>query len=187
MKNKLKINTNELLSTPRSILVMVSQGSDQITLSITKPPQLNSSMRHSQSAFSRQVKHGESPSRLSLVCSLSLPVWIWYPEMLAVWIWFARSQLLTHRFEFAPAVSMESVVKFMNQELSLFAVETDNRFRLFGFEDTNPTETADVGSGFLESAACDSPFNYPRDAELEVYVRDMVPTLEGAEALVYSD
>ena len=108
-------------------------------------------------------------------------------DLVDLWIWFARSQLLTHRSEFAPAVSMESVVKFVNEELSLFAVETDNRFWLFGFEDTNPIETADVGSGFLESAACDSPFNYPRDAELEVYVRDMVPTLEAAEALVYSD
>ena len=70
---------------------------------------------------------------------------------------------------------MESVVKFVNEELSFFATETDNRFTVFGFEDTNPIETADVGSGSLESAACDSPFNYPRDAELEVYVRDMGP------------
>ena len=82
---------------------------------------------------------------------------------------------------------MESVVKFVNEELSFFAVETDNGFTVFGFEPTNSIETGDVASGSLESAACDNPFNYPRDAKLEVYVRDMVPTLEAAEALVYRD
>ena len=82
---------------------------------------------------------------------------------------------------------MKGVVKFTNEERSLFAVETDNGFTVFGFVDTDNIESGDVVSRSRESAACDSLFDYSRDAELVVYVRDMVPTLEAAEALVYSD
>jgi hypothetical protein len=57
---------------------------------------------------------------------------------------------------------------------------------VFEFEDTDQIETGDVVSGSLESATCDSLFNHSSDARLEVYVREMVPTLEAAEALVYS-
>ncbi len=82
---------------------------------------------------------------------------------------------------------MEGVVKLVNEEMSLFTVETDNGFTVFEFEDADQIETGDVVSGSLESAACDSLFNHSKDAELEVYVRDIVSTLEAAEALVYSD
>jgi hypothetical protein len=82
---------------------------------------------------------------------------------------------------------MEGVVKFVNEEMNVFAVETDNGFTVFEFVETDQIEAADVVSGSLESATCDSLFNHSKDAELEVYVRDMVPTLEAAEALVYSD
>jgi hypothetical protein len=82
---------------------------------------------------------------------------------------------------------MEGVIKLVNEEMSLFAVETDNGFTVFEFDDTDHIERGDVVSGSLESAACDRLFNYSRNTELEVYVRDIVPTLEAAEALVYSD
>ncbi len=82
---------------------------------------------------------------------------------------------------------MEGVVKFVNEEMNVFAVETDNGFTVFELVETDHMETGDVVSGTLESAACDSLFNHSRDAKLEVYVRDIVSTLEAAEAFVYSD
>ena len=82
---------------------------------------------------------------------------------------------------------MEGVVKFVNEEMNVFAVEMDNGFTVFEFVKTDHVETGDVVSGSLESAACDSLFNHSKDAELEVYVRDIVSTLEAAEALLYSD
>ena len=81
---------------------------------------------------------------------------------------------------------MEGVVKVVNEEMVLFAVETDDGFTVFELVEADQIETGDVVSGSLESAVCDNLFNYSRNAELEVYVRDMVPTLEAAEALVYS-
>ena len=81
---------------------------------------------------------------------------------------------------------MEGVVKVVNEEMVLFAVETDDGFTVFELVEADHIETGDVVSGSLESAVCDNLFNDSRNAELEVYVRDMVPTLEAAEALVYS-
>lgn len=92
--------------------------------------------------------------------------------------------MLTHRLELSLGVPMEGVVKVVNEEMSLFAVETDNGFTVFEFLETDHIEPGDVVSGSLEAPACESLFNYSRDAELAVYVRDMVPTIEAAEALV---
>jgi hypothetical protein len=80
---------------------------------------------------------------------------------------------------------MDGVVMLVNDEMNVFAVETDDGFTVFEFVETEHIETGDVVSGALESAACNSLFNYSTGAELEVYVRDIVPTLEAAEALVY--
>ena len=82
---------------------------------------------------------------------------------------------------------MEGVVKFVSEEMNVFAIETDNGFTIFELVETDHIELGDVVSGSLESAACNSLFNHSRGAKLEVYVRDIVPTLEAAEALVYSD
>jgi len=82
---------------------------------------------------------------------------------------------------------MEGVVKFMNDDTNVFAVETDNAFTVFVIVDADHVEPGDVVSGALESAACDYVFNDCTDADLHVYVRDIVPTLEAAEALVLSD
>jgi len=83
---------------------------------------------------------------------------------------------------------MEGVVKFVNEEMYLFAVETDNGFTVFEFMDTDYVEPGDVVSGALESNMCSKLFNHSRDERLKVYVRDFVSTLEDAEALVvYGD
>ncbi len=82
---------------------------------------------------------------------------------------------------------MEGVVKFVNDETNVFAVETDNTFAVFVIVDADHVETGDVVSGDLESVACDSLFNDSMDAEVQVYVLDIVPTLEAAEALVLND
>jgi hypothetical protein len=82
---------------------------------------------------------------------------------------------------------MEGVVKFVNEEMKVFAVHTDSGFTVFEFADTDYVETGDVVSGSLESISCDSLLNYSRNSELEVCVRDMVPTLDAAEALVFGD
>ena len=95
--------------------------------------------------------------------------------------------MLTRRLELSLGVPMEGIVKLVNEEMSLFAVETDDGFTVFEFAETDHIETGDVVSGSLEAAACDNLFNHSRDGELAVYVRDMVPTLEAAEALVCSD
>ncbi|GEM_PF-2349643 len=83
---------------------------------------------------------------------------------------------------------MEGVVKFVNEEMYLFAVETDNGFSVFEFMETDYIAPGDFISGSLESTACSSLFNHSRDEKLAVYVRDFVPTLEAAEAfVVYCD
>ena len=83
---------------------------------------------------------------------------------------------------------MEGVVKFVNEERYLFAVETDNGFSVFEFMETDYIEPGDFISGSLESTACSSLFNHSRDEKLAVYVRDFVPTFEAAEAfVVYRD
>jgi len=102
-------------------------------------------------------------------------------------LWLVAGWWLSYRFELALGVPMEDVVKFVKKEMNVFAVETDNGFTVFEFEETDQIETGDVVSGSLESTACDSLFDHSRDAELKVYVRDIVPTLRDAEALVYSD
>ena len=76
---------------------------------------------------------------------------------------------------------MEGIVKLVNDDMSLFVVETDNGFTLFEVSDTDHVEAGDVVSGSLESMACDSLFNYTRAATVEVFVRNIVATLEAAE------
>jgi hypothetical protein len=95
--------------------------------------------------------------------------------------------MLNHRLELLLGVPMEGVVKLVSEEMSLFPVETDNGFTVFESLETDRIEPGDVVSRSLEAVACDSLFNYSRGAKLAVYVRDMVPTLEAAEALVYND
>ena len=46
---------------------------------------------------------------------------------------------------------MEGVVKFVNEEMIVFAVETDNRFTVFEFVETDHIEIVDVVSGSLET------------------------------------
>ena len=57
---------------------------------------------------------------------------------------------------------MDGVVMLVNDEMNVFAVETDNGFSVFEFVETEYIETGDVVSGALESAACNSLFNYSR-------------------------
>jgi len=82
---------------------------------------------------------------------------------------------------------MEGVVKIVNEERGLFAVETNNGFTVYEFDVTDHIETGDVVSGALESSACDNLHNHSRDVGLVVNTHDIVPTLEAAEALVHSD
>ena len=79
---------------------------------------------------------------------------------------------------------MEGVVKLVNEKMRLVVVETDNGFTVFEVSDTHHVEAGDVLSGSLESAACDSLFNYSRGTIVEVCVRDIVATLEAAETRI---
>ncbi len=72
-------------------------------------------------------------------------------------------------------------VKLVNDDMRLFDVETDNGFTVLEVLDTDHVEAGDVVSGSLESMACDSLFSYTRAAMVELYVRDIVATLEAAE------
>jgi hypothetical protein len=56
---------------------------------------------------------------------------------------------------------MEGVVKFVNEEMYLCAVETDNGFTVYEFMDTDYVEPGDVVSGALESNMCSKLFRLP--------------------------
>ena len=68
-------------------------------------------------------------------------------------LWLVAGWWLSYRFELALGVPMEGVVKFVNEERYLFAVETDNGFSVFEFMETDYLEPGDVVSGSLESTA----------------------------------
>ena len=72
---------------------------------------------------------------------------------------------------------MEGVVKIVNEERGLFAVETNNGFTVYEFDVTDHIETGDVVSGALETSDCNSLHNHSGNAELVAYVHDIVPTL----------
>ena len=78
---------------------------------------------------------------------------------------------------------MEGVVKLVNEESDVFAVETDDEFTVFELVKTDHIETGDVVSGALDSAVCSKLFKLLERR----YVHDTGPTLEATEALVYSD
>jgi len=82
---------------------------------------------------------------------------------------------------------MVGVVKQVNAETGFFVVETENGFTVFEVQGGDRIETGDVLSGSLESAACERVVNHSRSDELEVHVRDIVPTLAAAEALLHGE
>ena len=82
---------------------------------------------------------------------------------------------------------MVGIVKQVNAKTGFFVVETENGFTVFEVKDGDRIEPGDVLSGCLESAACEKVVNHSRSDELEVQVRDIVPTLAAAEALLHGE
>ena len=82
---------------------------------------------------------------------------------------------------------MEGVVKLVNEEAGVFVTETDDGFTVFEVADADDVEPGDVVAGSLDSTACEIVFNHTKDEQLEVRVRDVVATLEAAEALLHGN
>ena len=80
---------------------------------------------------------------------------------------------------------MEGVVQLVNQETAFFAVETENGFTVFEAADAFDVELGDEIAGDLESATCETVLNETKGEHMEVFVQDLVSTLNEAKGLVF--
>lgn len=80
---------------------------------------------------------------------------------------------------------MEGVVQLVNQETALSAVETENGFTVFETADIFDVELGDEIAGDLESATCETVLNETKAEHMEVFVLDVVSTLNEPNGLVF--
>ena len=82
---------------------------------------------------------------------------------------------------------MEGVVRLVNQETDLFAVETDDGFTVLETADIDDVEIGDEIVGDLGTTTCEVVLSKVKVQYMNVHVRRIVATLTAAEALLFDE
>lgn len=82
---------------------------------------------------------------------------------------------------------MEGVVRLVNQETDLFAMETDDGFTVLETADIDDVEIGDEIVGDLDTTTCEVVLSKVKVQYINVHVRRIVATLTAAEALLFDE